>query len=366
MRSPHLEETPPSRPVTLSVPAGPPCLIYLDMNHWIELAKVHSGRLDNKTNRDTLDACINAVSDGKAVFPLSIYIYTEIAKINNYRQRYDLRKAIEQVCRFFVVTCPTVVATHEIEALLDQTVGPNPSPLNTTNYLDWGVSRAFGKAGDLRIQSINGEDITESVRQKWPLGPEVFDNILFNAQLELNRKVIDGPSPGQEPDLKSLGWNPQNITQGFERKASDEIAQVQRFDEHPTYRVRQTRDVISARTILNEVWDIFDEGFAAREPSLIDRFFAVGTDDFRSLVRGTPSLDVEVTLKTSLHRDFNHKWTNNDIYDIKALALTIPYCDVVVTDRSMWSHVTRHKLPQRYNTVVFSRLEELQDHLLSL
>ena len=79
-----------------------------------------------------------------------------------------------------------------------------------------------------------------------------------------------------------------------------------------------------------------------------------------------PSFDVSVTLKSSLHRDANHEWTNNDIFDIRALSLTIPYCDVVVTDNAMCSHVMRHNLPQRYATIVISKLTELPDHLGSL
>ena len=69
------------------------------------------------------------------------------------------------------------------------------------------------------------------------------------------------------------------------------------------------------------------------------------------------------TLKTSLHRDPNHKWTNNDFYDIGALALTIPYCDAVLTDRSMKSHVDRHNLSQQYGTAVLSRLDDLLAYL---
>ena len=111
------------------------------------------------------------------------------------------------------------------------------------------------------------------------------------------------------------------------------------------------------------VGDIFAEGFAARGPNSFDLFFAQKRDDLGSLYGVMPSLDVAVTLKTSLHRDPNHRWTNNDIYDIRALALAIPYCDVVVTDRSMWSHVTRHKLPERYDTVVIPRLAQLPAHM---
>ena len=363
MESRHFKWTYPLWPTTLRLPTRPPSLIYLDLNHWIELSKAHSGHQDGKKHRCILDACLKAVRDGKAVFPLSEYIYTEIAKITNYRQRRDLGEVIEQVCQYMVVTSLTDVVTHEIESVLDHTAGPNPVPLNTTNYLDWGVNRAFGRAGGIRIESTRGDDVTEEFRRTYPSGPEAFDTVLLNAERELNRKMIEGPTPQEEPGLKALGWSPEVIVQGYERKASDELEQVRRFDDNPNWRLGRTRDVITAREVLIEVGDIFAEGFAARGPGAIDQFFAANPDDLRSFYRAMPSLDVAVTLKMSLHRDPSHKWTNNDIYDIRALALVIPYCDVVVTDRSMWSHVTRHKLPERYDTVVSSRLTELLTHM---
>ena len=350
-------------PTTLRLPARPPRLVYLDLNHWIELAKAHTGRQDGKKHDWILDACLKAVRDGKAVFPLSEYIYAEIAKITSYRQRGDLREVIEQVCQYMVLTSLSTVVTHEIEAVLDQTVGPNPVPLNTTNYLDWGVSRAFGKGGDIRIKSASGDDVTEEFRRTYRHGPKAFDTILSNAQLDLNRKVIEGPAPQEEPNLRALGWRPEAIMQGYEGKASEEQEQVKRFDDHPNWRRSHIRDAIIAREAIVEVGDIFAAGWASRGPDAIDQFFAAKRDDLRSIYNAIPSLDVAVTLKTSLHRDPNHKWKNNDIYDIRALALTVPYCDVVVTDRSMWSHVVRHKLPERYGTVVIPQLAELPNHI---
>jgi len=75
-----------------------------------------------------------------------------------------------------------------------------------------------------------------------------------------------------------------------------------------------------------------------------------------------PSFDVAVTIKTSLHRDSNHRWTTNDIHDIDAMGSTIPYCDIVVTDKSMASHVQRSGLGERLDTVVLS-LADLPQHL---
>ena len=350
-------------PTTLRLPVRPPKLIYLDLNHWIELSKAYSGHRDGKNHRCILDRCLKAVREGKAVFPLSIYIYTEISKINNYRQRRDLRESIEQVCRYMVLTPLSDVATHEIEAVLDMAIGPNPAPLNATSYLDRGVKRAYGMGGGIRIESASGEDVTEEFRRTNPHGPQAFETLLSVAQLELNRKVIDGPTPHEEPEFRARGWNPEAIMQGHEEKASEELAQVLRFNQYPNWRLGRIRDVITVREVLIELRDIFAKGFAARGPRAADQFYNVEQDELLSIYNSMPSLNVAVSLKTSFHRDPNHKWTNNDIYDIRALALTIPYCDVVVTDRAMWSHVTRQKLHDRYSTVVIPQLAELHHHL---
>ncbi len=351
-------------PATLHLSTRPPRLIYLDLNHWIELAKALSGHRDGTKHRPVLDTCISAVEDGKAIFPLSAYIYAEISKIANHRQRRDLREVIELVCRHMVVTPLTVVVAHEVEALLDKILGPRPLPLNPTDYLDWGVERAFGKVGGLKIESPDGHDITEQFRRAFPRGPAAFDRVLLGAQLELNRRAIEGPTPREEPRLRDLGWNPEAVVKVFEQKASDELAQVRRFDSHPNWRVGRTRDAITAREAIVEIGDIFNEGFEHRGGiSAADKFFSVERDQLSARYHSMPSFNVSVTLKTSLHRDPNHKWTNNDFYDIGALALTVPYCDVVLTDRSMLSHVARHNLSQRYGTAVLSRLVDLLAYL---
>ena len=350
-------------PTTIRLPERPPRLVYLDLNHWVALSKAYSGHIDGKQHRTSLDTCHKAVNDTQAVFPISEYIYAEIAKITNHRQRRNLREVIEQVGRYMVVTSLADILTHEVETILDHMVGPNPHPLSKIDYLDWGVARAFGMAGGFRIKSARGEDVTDEIRRIHPIGAEAFDKILLHAEIELNRKVIEGPSPQEEPQLRKLGWNQAAVVQLYEQNASDERAQVQRFDDHPKWRRGRTRDVVAVREAIAEISPRLVKGFAARGLGGSDKFFSGNRDEFRSMFNAMPSVNVTVTLKTSLHRDSNYKWTNNDIYDIRALSLTIPYCDVVVTDGSMWSHVTRHELPNRYNTVVISQLAELSDHI---
>src|SRR3984893_13375962 len=126
-------------PKTLLLPLLPPKLVYLDLNHWVALAKAMAGHREGGAYAEVLAGCLAALESGEAVFPISDSIYFEISKIGPYRQRRDLREVIETLSRFMVVTSRSVVSSHEIETLLDRIVGPNPKPVNRMDYVDWGV-----------------------------------------------------------------------------------------------------------------------------------------------------------------------------------------------------------------------------------
>ena len=82
------------------------------------------------------------------MFPISDAIYIETSKISQYRQRHNLRLVIEELSRYQVISARHVIAGHEVEAMLDDVVGPNPTPVNTLPYLDWGVLRGSGPHRD--------------------------------------------------------------------------------------------------------------------------------------------------------------------------------------------------------------------------
>jgi hypothetical protein len=111
---------------------------------------------------------LRAVDKRTAVFPLSESVYFEISKIGRHRQRRDLREVVERASRYMIVMSRSVISSHEIEALLDQIVGPNPHPINTMDYLDWAVARSFGMVGSFRVRTSSGEDVTAEVRLQHP------------------------------------------------------------------------------------------------------------------------------------------------------------------------------------------------------
>jgi hypothetical protein len=45
-----------------------------------------------------------------------------------------------------------------------------------------------------------------------------------------------------------------------------------------------------------------------------------------------PSGDIAVTLLAEYHRDATFDWKRNHLFDIDALSVAVPYCDLIATD----------------------------------
>lgn len=180
-----------------------------------------------------------------------------------------------------------------------------------------------------------------------------------SVRLELNRKTLEGPTPEEEPGLRADGWDPRAGYEVVARRAVQEMEQVERFNDDPGWRGERIRDVVAAREVIIEIDRMLYEGLDARGVGLDDVFSEDAVDATRRAFDSMPSFDVSVTLKAAYHRNPAHTWRPNHIHDIDALASTVPYCDIVVTDKEAASHLDRTGLADRFDTTVLSRIEDL-------
>jgi hypothetical protein len=86
-------------------------------------------------------------------------------------------------------------------------------------------------------------------------------------------------------------------------------------------------------------------------------------DDLATFLLALPSRRISVAIKGRYLQDLNHNWTVNDLRDIAALSIAVPYCDVVVTDRQACDAVTRAGLDMTFGTTVLRSLDALATHL---
>ncbi|MCA1708621.1 MAG: hypothetical protein LC808_37205 [Actinobacteria bacterium] len=337
-------------------------LVYLDFNHWIYLAKAAVGITHGKAYEPALGRCRAARADDRAIFPLSAAHYMEMAGIRDPAQRRDVAGVMAELSDFQAMVNRTVVARLELDTVLTHYVSPPRTPLSDVELLGIGSGPAFGMVGGLRIVDARGNDITEQIRQEH--GTE-FDATMADITRRFERQVLEGPEDSEVPALRAQGWDPTVARRIAQQRANQETdLQAQLASSAEFSRGERLRDVILAREVWLELREFLDEALALRGRTLAE---VIGDEQgkvpARALVRAMPSSEVAAVLKTEDHRNKDKRWQPNDIFDVDALALAVPYCDVVVTERHRCHVLRTARVTTQMNTVVLSSLSDLVEYL---
>jgi hypothetical protein len=341
-------------PVLLELPPKEMIVVYLDLNHWIGLAQASIGHVKGSSFRDALEACRVARSSGTALFVLSGTIYGEMLKIKDPTQRRILAEIMEELTDFSTLVSRVVVMECEISAMLDP-IANLPSPLSQVPLVGGGVRHAFGLNSGIIIEGPSGDE-TEGAREI--IGTQKFEEFMAQIILKIERSVLRGPSDHQETeDLRMYGWNPEGVKQVAEDRASQERGLTVRLDREPRLRRGSLRDVIAERELEIEFQNIFPR--ALKERGLVFTEVLSDQQSVRAFVRAMPSTEVSIELKTAWHRNGTKSWTANDIYDIDAMALAAPYCDVMVTEKACHHILSLAGFGERMHTALLHNLTDL-------
>ena len=349
-------------------------LVYLDLNHWINLSKCKSGHRDGQRYREAFDACAAAVDRGSTLFPISLSTMMEINAIRDPQRRRWLRHTIEQLSRFRAVLPRAVTAALEFEQVLANRldrIGIRTAPID---FVGVGAGWSAGMSIAPSVVDGQGRDVTTEVLPS--LRPELlpFLDPEFVSYI-LTGMTIEGPAnPSEEADLRERGWNPQALTDMMDNRMQLESQFAKDLSEYidtdlssVDWRKGRLRDLVSARELFHETNETFAAVLVQQDLTFEDVFDKSETTSAirhnRRVTDAMPTFDVAVTLKASYHRNRNHPWTRNDIFDIDAMSTVLPYCDVVVTDKEMTSHVDRTNLAARLDTKVISSLDGLVEQL---
>lgn len=336
-----------------------PGLVYLDLNQWIALAKAKTGHADGVRWQPALSRLRGC--KGGWTFVIGMPLLMELQGIHRRRQRFDIGDVIEEFTQFSCVLPLTTIAAAEFECSLARFAGirsrHQPIPL-----LGRGVGRACGMRGGFRVRDADGSDMTAQARRESPVGPEEFDRRLETAERDFDRGVIRGPADdAEERELRSLGWDPMVTRKGAENRARQEAEHAALLDRESHWRRGRLRDVVAARYLALEIEGIVNDALDAHGLSMT----AVTPTAVmaRVFTDSMPAADVWITLRTAMHRSRDSAWKPNDIFDIDALCVAAPYCDVVVTERHSAHVLKQAGVPRRYETAILTDLDQLAEHL---
>lgn len=285
------------------------------------------------------------------LFPLSGAHYFELYKNRQSRQRVALAGVMRELSGFSTLISRVLVWQLELASVLAGLTG-RPSRAEVLPLLGHGIAWAFGLRG-LRIMH-DEEDVTETFRTAHP---QKYADAISAVEWSL----LTGPTESDLVSLNAVGWDPLAAIHVAEKRAQQEREQALRFDQNDRWRRGRLRDAIIARELSLEWIEQLNGVLTSHGLRITD--VMTDRDGARRLVRAMPSNEVAIELKTAAHRNPQHNWTANDITDIDAMALAVPYCDVVVTEKHAWNALRAAHLDRRMNTVILRRLEELPEHL---
>ncbi len=311
-------------------PAVP--ILYLDLNHWIYLAKVrHSHTEAPKGYADLWDALSSAVDTGRVVVPLSAQHLWEVHRIADPRQRRHIADVMETIARFQYLLGRVDIGHLEIEAGIRHILG-EPDPPVPLPLIRATIGQALGLVGGIQIVDGSGQDVSERTRRE--MGTAEYEAFLAKATLEFERGLLAGP-PDEDVEILRAehGYAPEVARASGESRLAFEQDLSEKLSVNERWRRGRLRDVVSAREFTHEWLDLFNRINRERVESGC-KDFDVSDAEMIGLIGAMPHSQVAISLKTRYHRNARHRWTANDIVDIDAVSVAFAYCDAVFTDKA--------------------------------
>jgi len=246
--------------------------------------------------------------------------------------------AIDELTDFEYLAGQVEVAKLEVEASLDATFGRTRHPLGQMHLVGTSLLYSFGMRGGLNIFDDDGRDATQEWRDQQP-------GELAKLERTAERMLLASPSDAEAEAMRSDGYQPERAEQTIRDNLEfDKDLAEQKLDDH--WRRGRLRDVILARHLYFELNDMLHRQLNRRGKRLED--LGQTMDEKRAFVLRMPSQRVIIELKTSYHKDASHRWTTNDLHDMDAMSLALPYCDVVLADAAIRNHALRRGLDRLF------------------
>lgn len=329
--------------------------VYLDLNHWYALGEAMAGHPRQAGDADVLRMLAKLVNQGQLAFPLSAVHYMELAENPRDHQREEAAKVMAVLSHFRTMAPISKILDEELALALNRRFGRPAFPVKVRKF-GVGVGFAFGEEKHFRLTGGSDEDRR---KLQFQLGRSIAE---WEAEVNTVGEyfMLYGPS-GQ-----LRGQVPNYDPYAARRVADDELksfnVMVQTLRTDPDIASRPL-DAICARQFVFEFLDkytlaLISAGFFQNRTAFRSK------EEYTGFLMDLPSRKVTAMIQHHYLKDVKRNWTINDLRDIAALAIAIPYCDIVVTDKKAWDvSANRARLGKEFSTAIFSRLSDLAAHL---
>lgn len=339
--------------------------VFLDRWVWVRLAKALSGDPKDPDDIKVLESVRQAALAGVA-FPITSTFYIEGLGTKSDRHRADLARTIATLAYCRTIRAWRILVGHQMLNALHELVGRpafRPAP---PEPLGVGIIWAYlGEQAAPGIYDADGHPVDpDSVL---PGGRSMIRKMAQWGDLEM----LTGAVATNIEDLRARGYKAEvTIDAGTDRLAWEQDYKTF-LAENEKVSNDELRIRIQARELMHDHWDLFVG--TLREYGLT--FGHLGFDSEKqpearnkivAFADSIPTLRIAVDLKQHLFRNAGRPWQINDLYDIDAISLALPYCHAVLVDGMMTDFLGRSGVARYSGTKVVRRLTDLLDVLPEL
>ncbi|MDI3314539.1 MAG: hypothetical protein QJR12_09755 [Mycobacterium sp.] len=335
-------------------------MVYLDMLGFINLAELAVGKSASPGYEPLLAAARRARNERRAIFPLSSTHVIELRGIGDVQRRRERVAIIEELSGFHYMMGRPQIQELELKAALNDIPGVSIAPQGPIPLVRPSLWWAFGWPSGSVTNAPDPDALAKHICDKMSIDPGAEPMATLNLWVE--RELLAGPDDEEDPDLVAAGYDPQKWRDILEKRVEQERYLVGQLDRDPKFRQGRLRDVVNARELEIELGDRLARMTTAMTTS-IGQLLDYDRTKLRNFTDRMPSTRVAVSLKAAYHKDNRHQWTTNDINDIDALSIAVPYCDAVFTDKAARNKVVNSPELEVFNTFLPRTPQELADWL---
>lgn len=295
--------------------------IYLDLNKWVDLARAYGGQERAAQYGAIAQKLFQAIQVGNTRLPVSAWNIMEVFKSSDVQRRRSTIEVMERYSLGWSILPEADIVYGALDAAVCDALG-----VEGTKSVEPPIRRGWQHAFGSRAK-------------QWA-------NVMGRADFWiLAASLADGPTKTPGAD-----W----IEPLRKFAAQVEAAKPALRNATPDDRARMYAAILVERLEKPIAESVVRAGRS------VDDFLALGPDRLTQFVRSIPPLDVELELACASMQHWDRPPVGNDTADIAQLAVAIPFCDVVVTERFWCSIVRQRKLDSRYGTACVPDINDLR------
>jgi len=303
-------------------------ILFLDQNKWIELARVHSGKVVSGPLYDAYQYFATALHDGKIIIPLTVANIIETSKRNDPVSRADVAQTQAVFSKGCVYRSRLTRLGVEIKNAVQIAFDYDPLMLPS----NWVVVPNFIRA--FEENDASAISITELADNYTDSKDLYLDFIL--RQDDQVRRLAHVKYAAESKSLIERIENRRKLFSGYDKGMRKRAYAAKLFLDHQE----------SIARALNTV------GHTLKEMEKL------GPKAFVEFIENIPTLNVELNL--ALARESQTGSLNtNDLGDIENFYTAIPYADVIVAEKNFSALTAQTKLDTVYGLRLHTSLENV-------